>query len=64
MKKNILIVIFIVVGMFFALKFNDHNRNKSISACIVAQKKKTEEVAEKFDVNEAKKFCEKIIKKK
>ena len=60
MKKNILMVILIVVGMVFALKFNDHNRNKSISACIVAQKKK----AENFDVKEAKKFCEKIIKKK
>ena len=50
--------------MIFALKFNDHNRNKSISACIVAQKKNAEKKAEKFDVNEAKKFCEKIIKKK
>ena len=64
MKKNILIIIFIVAGMIFALKFNDHNRNKSISACIVAQKKNAEKKAEKFDVNEAKKFCEKIIKKK
>ena len=60
MKKNILIVIFIVVGMIVALKFNDYNRNKSISACIVAQKNK----AENFDINEAKKFCEKSIKKK
>ena len=60
MKKNILIVIFIVVGMIVALKFNDHNRNKSISACIVAQKNK----AENFDINEAKKLCESAIKKK
>ena len=40
--------------------FSDHNRNKSISACIVAQKN----TAENFDINEAKKFCEKEIKKK
>jgi len=60
MKKNILIVIFIVIGMIATLKFQDHNRNKSISACMVAQKKKSEN----FDVKEAKKFCEKIIKKK
>ena len=60
MKKNILIVIFIVAGMIFTLKFKDHNRNKSISACIVAQKKKDEN----FDVKQAKKFCERIIKKK
>ena len=57
-------VILIVVGMIVALKFNDHNRNKSISACVVAQKKNAEKKAEKFDINEAKKFCEKIIKKK
>tara|TARA_B100000287_G_C20393933_1_gene686829 strand:+ start:56 stop:238 length:183 start_codon:yes stop_codon:yes gene_type:complete len=60
MKKNILIIVFIVVGMIAALKFNDHNRNKSISACIVAQKNK----AENFDINKAKKFCEKAITKK
>ena len=60
MKKNILIIVFIVVGVFVASKFSDYNRNKSISACVVAQKKK----AENFDINEAKKLCEKVIKKK
>ena len=60
MKKNILIIVFIVIAMIAASKFSDHNRNKSISACIVAQKKK----AENFDINEAKKLCEKVIKKK
>ena len=60
MKKNILIIIFIIVGMFFISQFSDHNRNKSISACIVAQKN----TVENFDLNEAKKFCEKEIKKK
>ena len=24
-KKNILIIIFIILGMYFALSFNDHN---------------------------------------
>ena len=60
MKKNILIIIFIIVGMFFIYQFSDYNRNKSISACIVAQKN----TVENFDINEAKKFCEKEIKKK
>ncbi len=60
MKKNILIIAFIIIGLIVASKFNDHNRNKSISACVVAQKKK----AENFDINEAKKLCEKVIKKK
>ena len=60
MKKNILIIVFIVVGVFVASQFSDYNRNKSISACVIAQKKK----AENFDINEAKKLCEKAIKKK
>jgi len=60
MKKNILIIVFIIIGLIVASQFNDHNRNKSISACIVAQKKK----AENFDINEAKKLCEKAVKKK
>jgi len=60
MKKNILIIVFIVVGVFVASQFSDYNRNKSISACVIAQKKK----AENFDINEAKKLCEKVIKKK
>ena len=60
MKKNILIIVFIVVGVFVASQFSNYNRNKSISACVIAQKKK----AENFDINEAKKLCEKVIKKK
>ena len=43
---------------------NDHNRNKSISACLVAQKMESEKKDEKFDINKAKKLLEKIIKKK
>ena len=60
MKKNILIIILIIVGVFFISQFSDYNRNKSISACIVAQKN----TVENFDINAAKKFCEKEIKKK
>jgi regulatory protein YycI of two-component signal transduction system YycFG len=60
MKKNILIIVFIVVGVFVASQFSNYNRNKSISACVIAQKKK----AENFDINKAKKLCEKVIKKK
>ena len=46
--------------MIAASKFSDHNRNKSISACVIAQKK----TVKNFDINEAKKLCEKVIKKK
>ena len=47
MKKNILIIVLIIVGMIVISNFSDHNRNKSISACIVAQKN----TAENFDIN-------------
>ena len=44
---------------FFKEKFSDHNLKKSISACIVAQKKTTES----FDLEKSKKYCEKQVKK-
>ena len=58
MKKNILLIILIIIGMFVVLSFSDHNRNRSISACIMAQKNKVEN----FDLEKAKKLCEKEIK--
>ena len=59
MKKNILLVIFIIIGMIAASKFSDHNLKKSISACIVAQL----QTDESPDVEIAKKVCEERIKK-
>ena len=59
MKKNILLVIFIIIGMIVILNFSDHNLKKSISACIVAQL----QTAESPDAEKAKKFCEEEVKK-
>ena len=59
MKKNILLVIFIIIGMIVILNFSDHNLKKSISACIVGQLR----TAELHDVEKAKNFCEEKIKK-
>ena len=59
MKKNILLVIFIIIGMIAASKFSDHNLKKTISACIVAQL----QTDESPDVEIAKKVCEERIKK-
>ena len=59
MKKNILLVIFIIIAVFVISKFSDHNLKKTISACIVAQLR----TAELPDVEKAKKFCEEKIKK-
>ena len=59
MKKNILLVIFIIIGMIVILNFSDHNLKKSISACILAQL----QTDESPDVEIAKKVCEERIKK-
>ena len=59
MKKNILLVIFIIIAVFVISKFSDHNLKKTISACIVAQL----QTAESPDVEKAKKVCEERIKK-
>jgi hypothetical protein len=60
MKKNILLVIFIIIGMIVVSKFSDHNLKKTISACIVAQLR----TAEIHDAGKAKKFCEEQAKNK
>ena len=59
MKKNILLVIFITIGMIAASKFSDHNLKKTISACVLAQL----QTAESPDAEKAKKFCEEQLKK-
>ena len=57
--KNILIVIFIFVGLYVVLDFRDHNFKRAIDACIAGSKK----LDKPMTLEEAKKFCEKEIKK-
>ena len=58
--KMIVLVIFGVIALYiFQIKNSDHNINKSISACIVAQKK----TSEFFDLEKSKDFCEEKVKK-
>ena len=59
MKKNILLVIFIIIAVCVISKFSDHNLKKTISACILAQL----QTDESPDVEIAKKVCEERIKK-
>ena len=59
MKKNILLVIFLIIAVFAISKFSDHNLKKSISACVLAQL----QTAESPDAEKAKKFCEEQLKK-
>ena len=58
-KKIILFVIFIAIGMFVIFKYSDYNLNRTIDACMVAQK----QTFETFDAEKSKKFCKEKIKK-
>ena len=58
--KMIALIIFAVIVLYiFQIKYSDHNLNKSISACIVAQK----QTSKSFDLKQAKQFCEEEIRK-
>ena len=58
--KNILIVIFIFLGLYVVLDFRDHNFKRSIDACIAGSQK----LDQPMTIEEAKKFCEEKIKSK
>ena len=60
MIKNVLIILFIVVGMFVIYNFKDHNQKRAIDACIAGSQK----LDQPLSINEAKAFCEKEIKEK
>ena len=60
-KKNILIIIFISVAMYFVLSFNNHNFKRAVDACLAGSQKLSE--SKITDLAEAKKFCEDQIKK-
>ena len=60
-KKNILIIFFIIFGMYFVLSFNDHNLKRAVDACLAGSQKLSE--SKITDLEEARKFCEDQIKK-
>ena len=58
--KMIALIIFGIIVLFvFQIKHSDHNLNKSISACIVAQK----QTSKSFDLKQAKKLCQEEVTK-
>ena len=57
--KNILIVIFIFIGLYIVSDFRDHNFKRAIDACIAGSKK----LEKPMTTQEAKEFCEDQIKK-
>ena len=60
-KKNILIILFVIFGMYFVLNFKDHNLKRAVDACIAGSQKLSEKKI--TNLNEARKFCEDQIRK-
>ena len=64
MKKNTKLIIMIIIGItvlyFTKDKYKQHSLNKSIMACVIAQKNKSPNM----NSQEAKQYCLKEIKKK
>tara|TARA_Y200000002_G_scaffold305780_1_gene261577 strand:+ start:536 stop:721 length:186 start_codon:yes stop_codon:yes gene_type:complete len=58
--KNILIIIFIIGGLYLALDFRDYNFKRATDACINGSQKLDQPMTR----DEAKKFCENKIKNK
>ena len=59
--KNILIVVFIIFGLYIVLDFRDHNFKRAVDACLAGSQKLSKSKITNLD--EAKKFCEEQIKK-
>ena len=59
--KNILVIIFIIIGLYVVLDFRDHNFKRAVDACLAGSQKLSE--SKITDLNQARKFCEDQIKK-
>ena len=58
--KMIGLIIFGVIVLYIVkIKYSDYNLNKSISACVIAQK----HTSKSFDLKQAKKFCKEEVTK-
>ena len=55
--KNILIIIFIIFGIYIVLNFRDHNSQRAIDACVTGSQK----LDKPMTIQEAKEFCKKKI---
>ena len=58
--KNMLIIIFIIVGLYVVLDFRDHNFKRAVDACLAGSQKLSE--SKITDLDKARKFCEDQIK--
>ena len=61
MIKNILIFMFIVLGMIVILNFSDYNLKRAVDACVAGSQKLSK--SKITDLKEARKFCEEEMRK-
>ena len=61
MMKNILIFVFIVLGMIVVFNLSEHNFKRAVDACLAGSQKLSKSKIK--DLEEAKKFCEEEIRK-
>ncbi|MDB9825895.1 hypothetical protein OAB97_01880 [Candidatus Pelagibacter sp.] len=60
MIKNILIAIFIILGMVVVLTFSEHNLKRAVDACLAGSQKLSE--SKITDLEKARIFCEDQIR--
>ena len=60
MIKNILIAIFIILGMVVILNFSEYNLKRAVDACLAGSQKLSK--SKITDLEEARIFCEEKIK--
>ena len=58
MSKNILLIVFFIIGIIIIFNFRGYNQDKAIDACIAGSKK----LEQPMTIEEAKNFCENEIK--
>ena len=59
LKMIVLIIFGVIILYIFKINYSEHNLNKSISACVVANK----QTSKSFDLKKAKKFCKEEVTK-
>ena len=59
--KNVLTIVFIIIGLYFIFNFRDHNFKRAIDACVAGSQK----LEKPMNIQEAKEFCkDEIMNKK
>ena len=60
-SKNIILIIFILFGLYVVIDLRDHNSKRAVDACVAGSQKLSD--TKITDLNAARKFCEEQIKK-